>query len=185
MLFRSDLKKSLKLVAQGRKRGILAPLMLTLEHIRRSTDAFPIEFLEIKENHLLLYGEEILLNLEINPQNIRLECEEQIKGGLIRLYETYLEIGMKEKQVRMLLINSLVSFIPVMRNLLRLKGESVPVEKEVIINNLTQLFSLNKETFLNVWEMKHGKKPLDLERLFENYLEEIEKLGIAVDRMEI
>ena len=33
-----DLKKSLKLIASGRKKGIVAPLLLTVEHIRTSTE---------------------------------------------------------------------------------------------------------------------------------------------------
>ncbi|OQX87303.1 MAG: hypothetical protein B6D55_03880 [Candidatus Omnitrophica bacterium 4484_70.2] len=46
------LEKSLKLVSWGIDRKISCPLFLTLEHIRTSQDVFPIEFLEMKENHI-------------------------------------------------------------------------------------------------------------------------------------
>ena len=50
-----DLKKSLKLVSQGRRKGIV-PLLLTSQHMKSSTDTFPFEFLELKENYIVLYG---------------------------------------------------------------------------------------------------------------------------------
>lgn len=180
-----DLKKSLKLINQGRKKGIV-PLLLTVEHMKSSTDTFPIEFLEMKENYILIYGKDILGELEVNSRNVRLQCEQQLKGGLIRLYQVYLEIGMKEKRIRSLLVNSLTSLIPIFRSLLRLKGKALPVKKRDIISDLEREFTVNGGLFLKVLEMKEGKKVKDnLEKLFGDYLEEVEKLCIICDRMEV
>ena len=180
-----DLKKSLKLINQGRKKGII-PLLLTVEHMKSSTDTFPIEFLEMKENYILIYGKDILDELEVNSRNVRLQCEQQLKGGLIRLYQVYLEIGMREKRIRALLINSLTSFIPIFRSLLRLKGKALPVKKRDIISDLEREFTVNGNLFLKVLQMKEGKKVEDnLEKLFGDYLEEVEKLCIICDRMEV
>ncbi len=181
-----DLKKSLKLVESGRKKGIVAPLLITMEHIRTSTDTFPVEFLEMKENYRLVYGKDVLKDLSISPKNIRLQCEQQIKGGLIRLYQVYLEIGMKEKRIKELMINSLGSLIPVFRNILRLKGMEVSVRKLEIVNAVSEAFSLNRELLQNILKMKKGiKVDESIEAMFGDYLEEIEKLGIEVDRMKV
>jgi len=181
-----DLKKSLKLIASGRKKRVVAPLMLTTEHVRRSTDAFPIEFLEMKENHILLYGQDILKDLVISPDNIRLQCEQQLKGGLVRLYQSYLEAGKKKRQLRSLMASSLTGLIPTFRNLLRLKGRTPSTRKREVIQGLSDEFDLNIDIFLRILEIKGGLKFAgDLEALFGDYLEEIEKLGILVDRMEV
>jgi len=180
-----DLKMSLKLIKQGRKKGII-PLLFTIEHIKSSTDTFPVEFLEMKENYVLIYGKDILDELEVNSRNVRHQCEQQLKGGLIRLYQVYLEIGMREKRIRALLINSLTSFIPIFRSLLRLKRKALPVKKRDIISDLEREFTVNGGIFLKVLEMKEGKKVKDnLEKLFGDYLEEVEKLCIISDRMEV
>lgn len=180
-----ELKKSLKPISRGRKKGIV-PLLLTVEHMKSSMDTFPVEFLEMKDNHILLYGKDILNELEVNSRNVRLQCEQQLKGGLIRLYQVYLEIGMKEKRIRSLLINSLTSLIPIFRSLLRLKGKELPVKKRDIITDLEKVFTVKGDTFLKVLQMKEGRKIEDnLEKLFGNYLEEIEKLCIICDRMEV
>jgi len=180
-----DLKKSLRPISRARKKGIV-PLFLTVEHMKSSTDTFPIEFLEMKENYILLYGNDILKELEVNSRNVRLQCEQQLKGGLIRLYQVYLEIGMREKKIRSLLINSLTSFIPIFRSMLRLKGKVLPVMKRDIISDLEKEFNVSGDIFLKVLQMKERKKVKDnLEKLFGEYLEEIERLCIICDRMDI
>ncbi len=180
-----DLKTSLKLINQARKKGIV-PLLLTVEHVKSSTDTFPVEFLEMKDNYVLIYGKDILGELEVNSKNVRLQCEQQLKGGLIRLYQVYLEVGMKKKRIRSLLINSLTSFIPIFRSLLRLKGKALPVKKRDIISDLEKELPVNGEVFLKVLEMKEGKKVEgDLEKLFGDYMEEVEKLCIICDKMEV
>ena len=181
----SVLKKSLNIVNSGRKKGIVAPLMFTMEYVHSSTDVFPIEFLEIKENYLLLYGEDVLASLEIHPHNIRLQCEQQIKGGLIRLYESYLEMGMKEKEIGSLMVTSLTSFIPVFRNLLRLKGKVPSVKKKITLEEMCKEFSLSNDLFWQIMDIKEGKKIKSIESLFEKYLKEIERLEIAVDKMQV
>jgi len=180
-----DLKKSVKLISSGQKKGII-PLMLTLEHIKTSTDVFPIEFSEMKENHLLIYGKDSLAEINVNPGNIRRQCEQQIKGGLIRLYQIYLETELKPKRMMTLLENSLVSLIPIFRNLLKLKKSPYSFNKEDVINKLGEKFAVNKEIFLKIWRIKQGKeKPENIEELWGDYLEEIEKLGILVDQLKV
>lgn len=181
-----DLKKSLKLVSRGINKKIAAPLFLTRKHIETSTDVFPIEFLEMKENHLLLYGEDLLSSLEINPANIRLFCEEQIKGKLIRIRQAYLEIGLKRKGIEALLKESLSSLTPIFRNLIRLKGKNPAIKIEEIYNQLCDEFELDREVFLAiVRDTKNDEKinAQDVEVFFERYIEQIQKLAIAVDQL--
>jgi len=182
----SDLKKNTGLVSSGRRKGIVAPLFLTMEHVLSSTDVFPVEFLEMKENYLLLFGEDILKELGIKPDNIRLQCEQQVKGGLIRLYEACMETGIGSKKVKELMSASITSLMPVFRNLLRLKGKTPPVKKEEIIEGMSGEFSLDGELFHKILKIKRGEKFTDnSELLIGRYMEELDKLAGAVDRMKV
>ena len=181
-----DLQKSLKTVSKGINKKISAPLLLTRKHIETSTDVFPIEFLEMKENHLLLYGEDLLAPLEIKPANIRLFCEEQIKGKLIRIRQAYLEIGLKRKGIEALLKESLASLTPAFRNLIRLKGATPPLKEAEIYSRLCTEFDLDKNVFLAVLaDTKNDEKigAQDVEVFFERYIAQIQKLAIAVDQL--
>lgn len=180
-----DLKKSAKL---SRKRKIV-PLFLTLKHINTSSDVFPIEFLEMKENNILIYGEDVLKEVEIRTENIRLQCEEQLKGKLIRLRQAYLEIGTKHKAVERLMINSLTSLMPILRNLLRLKGKKeLPIKKREIINVLSTEYEIPKSPLLKILESKLGISRLakdEIEAIFDQYLEILQRLAMAVDQLKI
>ena len=181
------LKRSLKLVARGRRKGIITPLFLTERHIRTSTDVFPVEFLEMKENHITIYGRDILNDLEIGKGNIRLQCEQQLKGKLIRLRQAYLEIGLKRKGVEALLIESLTSLIPTFRNMLRLKGREAPLAKDEVISKTASEFGVDGEVFLSILKDKRGDEKIagqDADEFLGRYLEEIRKLAIAVDKLE-
>ena len=182
----ADLEKSLKIIHAGKKNKITAPLFLTKEYIDSSLDIFPIEFLDMKENHVLLFGEDILSQLKIKGEYIRLFCEQQIKGKLIRIRQSYLEVGLNPKELRALLKTSLNTLMPVFRNLIRLKGKHPPTHKPEIIHELCQAFQLNPEIFLAIYqditkEEKIAQQQLSV--IFENFINEMKKLAGEVDHL--
>ena len=114
----SQLKSSLKIITHGIPKKIPAPLFLSLTHIETSKDVFPVEFLEIKENNILLYGSDLFSDMQIAETHIRLFCEREIKGKLIRLREAYLEIGLRKKGIESLMKESMYSLMPTFRALI-------------------------------------------------------------------
>ena len=61
----SVLKQSIDLIKSARKHKIATPLFLTREYILGSLDVFPVEFSEIKEQHKVIFGEDIFKDLGI------------------------------------------------------------------------------------------------------------------------
>jgi predicted nucleotidyltransferase len=185
----STLQKSLKLVAKGLRKKIIAPLFLTREHIKTSLDTFPVEFLEIQENYLLLFGEDILKPLKIPCENLRLECEHQIKGKLIRIREAYLEIGLRKKGIEALLKESLNSLLPIFRNMLRLKGITPPpTSKEEIIKKLGSEFKISPEVFINILRDRRGDEKIagySAEEYLKRYLLELQNLAQSIDELKV
>jgi len=181
-----QLDDSLKLISSGIQKKIAAPLFLSRTHIDTSKDVFPIEFLEIKENHILLYGRDLFSDMKIGQAHIRLFCEQQIKGKLIRLRQAYLEVGLKKKGIEALMKESLYGFMPIFRALLRLKGVLPPVEKEEILTRLTEAFSLERDTLIAIVRDKKNDEKIagqDIDVYFKRYIDEIKKLAIAVDKL--
>lgn len=182
----AQLKKSLHLVNKGIGKNITAPLFLTEEHISASTDTFPIEFLEMKENHIVIYGQDLLKDLEIDPSHIRFVCEEQLKGKLIRIRQAYLEIGLRKKGIEPLIKESLDSLFPIFRGLLRLKGVTPPVKKVEVLRLLAANFEIDGETFIAVLKDKKINEKIlgeEIESFLERYIEQIKKLADISDRM--
>ena len=174
-----QLKDSLRVVNSGISKRITAPLFLSLSHIETSKDTFPIEFIEIKENNILIYGENVFSGLSVDEANLRLFCKREIEGKLIRIRQAYLEIGLKKKGVEALMKESLNSLVPVFRALLRQKPQKPPVDKEQILIDFCNYYGLSKDVFIAILRDRMNNEKIkgeDIEVFFEKYLKEIEKL---------
>jgi len=172
---------------KSRQYAVVVPLFLTREHIQSSLDTFPLELLEIRDNHVTVYGEELLEGLRFELENLRLQCEREIKSRLIQLRQAYFTEGGKAKYLQGLLERSLISTLPIMRGLLRLAGEQPPVERAGVLEAVARRFQVDPEAFLAVLAAREEKERLPLarlEELFAEYLEQLERLAEVVDRWE-
>jgi predicted nucleotidyltransferase len=182
----STLKKCLKLIREGNRNRIPVPLFLTRQYIETSADVFPIEFLEIKDNHLILSGQDLMADITVNLMNLRHQCEEQIKGRLVRIRQAYLEVGLKKSGVEALLKRSFASLLPVFRNLLRLRGADPPFGKEEVLKKLSKVFELEEEVFLTIFRDKQNDEKIGgaaAEGFLSRYLLQLEKLARTVDQI--
>jgi len=179
-------KNSLAICSKGISKKIAAPLFLTKNYIESSLDVFPVEFLDMKESHVLLCGEDILSGLEIKGSHIRLFCEQQIKGKLIRIRQAYLEVGHNKKGLEALLKESLNSLMPIFRNLVRLKGQKPLADKADVLKQLCEAFELDEGVFLAIYRDSSNDEKIANQEVvvfLERYLTEIEKLAGMVDRL--
>lgn len=162
------------------------PLILTKEYIQSSQDVYPIEFLEMKENYLSIYGEDVLQDIKVDRQYLRSECEQQLKGNLLKLKQGFLRLGLKRAGIERLMKESISSTFTIFRNLIRIKGEEPPLNKEKIIERMADYYNLDKDTFISILRHKigFGKIPTaELENYFDKYLRELEKLIDIVDKL--
>lgn len=186
----ATLKSCLDLVKNGQKNGFIAPLMLTPQHIISSLDVFPIEFSEIHDNHLAIYGDGLPPEIAtIDKNHLRLQCEREIKGKLIHLRQGYLETTLRGNSLKLLLEDSMRAILPLMRAVLRICcKQSPPVEGNQVITTLCNEFPLDQETFQRVLKLKTDNiRPpqTELETLLSKYLIQLQKLAQLVDQMQV
>jgi hypothetical protein len=165
---------------------LATPLLLTPDFIRDSADVFPIEFLEMRERHRVLYGPDPFADLEIKLDNLRYECEHEIKGRLLRLRQSFLEMGGGARPLRALLLAAHQANLPAFRAALRLKRVSPPLKKEELPAELARHFGLETQVFTQLQKLRASKlsfSRVGLRRLWEDYLREVDKLAQAVDRL--
>jgi len=183
-----DLDLYLKIRRKWERKKVVTPLFLTEDYIRRSLDVFPIEFLDLKEKHITLHGKDLLAELTIDPVNLRLQIESEIKGKLLRLRQSYVELEGKPKKIKKLLDIALSSLTPAFRNLLRLVGEEVPLSKPEILEKIARRFGLDSDLFARWWKLKTGEikaSAPEIRKLFGDIHEEIEKLMDIVDELKV
>ena len=180
------LGKSISLVKKWAKSKVSVPLFLTKGYISSSLDAFPIEFLVMKLRHRLVYGEDVLEEIPLSPSDLRLQCERELKGDLLRLRQAFLESGGGRKELRALVSESLTAFVSIFKALLFIKEKDVPAKREDIFAEISEEFGLDRELFLRLLKWRQGiYKPSKEEasELFSGYVSQIEALAEEVDKM--
>jgi hypothetical protein len=151
-----------------------------------SLDTFPIEFLEMKEHNVLIYGEDVLSGISIDLKHLRFICEEQIKGRLIRLRQGYLEIGQRRKGIEALIKDCFTGLLPVFKALLRIKGVPALKTKEDNINALGTAFGIETGIFFAILADKRNDGRIsgyELEESLFRFIEQLEKLSVIVDNI--
>jgi predicted nucleotidyltransferase len=105
--------------AWGRE-GNPPPLYFTLDRLQKSADVFPIELLDIRESHRILFGDDIVTEIDVHPDHLRLILERELESMLIQLREQFLLTGGKARPVRKLMVDSLSTVLVLFRAALRL-----------------------------------------------------------------
>lgn len=165
---------------------IINPLFLTEDYIKRSTDIFPIEFLDIQENYSVLYGKDILKDVDIDIRNLRFQCEQELKAKLISLRQLYLRINKNKTALKDLLLRTITSILHISRNVLRLRGKRPPYKKDEILKELAAEFQIDTGVWAKILAAKNKQVKLgnkDIENLFVNFISELEKIVDIVDRL--
>lgn len=182
-----DLKFLEILAPLGKKYGkkrIAAPLIMTPEYIKDSLDVFPLEFLNIKLLHKTIFGEDLFQDLKIDPSDLRLQCERELKVRLIGLRQGYLSCSGDRKILTDMFIDSFSGYIPLFRGIIVLLGKEPPLTNHDVLTALEEVSGINTRVFRTVLKEKKQKTKLSMEQLntiFEDYYTAMEKLGDITD----
>lgn len=181
-----ELEKGEEAVGWWLKQKQPLPLFLSREEVDNSCDAFPIEFLDIQQNHRILYGEDVVEKIEVKTPQHRRQVEHETRSGLLRLRDRYLSLQRNKKEVAQLMLDSLPTFSTLFRHTLILGGVAAPSKKREIFQATAARFSITAEPFLTLLETREGKRKLaddEVTPLFEAYLTEITRMTAAVDKL--
>lgn len=162
------------------------PLFMTRDEISRSTDVFTIEFLDIREHHRVIFGEDVFQDLTL-PLNLhRVQVEYELREKLTLLRQHMLLAADNEKRLWGLLLRSVSSFATLFRHALIVLGREAPVGKRDAVVALSNHLGFDASAILQVLDVREGKaaqKQFAIPDLFSRYLVAAEQVTAAVDKM--
>lgn len=186
VLKNTDLAAIKKAAKLARKFGMINPLFLTEGYIAGSTDIFPIEFLDMKENYSLIYGKDALKDITVDTRNLRFQCEQELKSKLLKLRQGYLALNNYPPELAGLLFASFISVLHIARNVLRVKGLEPPYLKSEILEKISSEFKLDINTWKKILSAKNKQvklKAKDIEQLFVSFAKDLERIAAIVDNL--
>ncbi|HOL95922.1 MAG TPA: nucleotidyltransferase domain-containing protein [bacterium] len=184
-----DAQRMQPVVQGGLKKRIVAPLCLPVDALERSTDTFPLEFIEIRDKHVCIHGAmDRMASLTIPKEHLRVKIEEQIRGKLIRLRQIYMEHRGPDRELTDFLVDAQKNLFPVLRNLLRFVGvETPPLNKDMIMQTLETRLRFSMIPLRRIREHAAGHAAIpagEVVTVYGEYVEVLAQLARWIDRWE-
>jgi len=180
--------KSIAASGMGRwNRRIPAPLVLDEAYVSSALDVFPLEFLDLHDRHEILFGSAAPLSqLHFEREHLRLQIEQQLRGKLLHLWESYLGAATSRVKLRRLLLDTPAAFDTIGRGVLHICNVERPADPIALLASLERTLDLKLPTLLHLQRVRAGRDRLDRARLqtvFDSYLTEVRLLVKGVDAL--
>jgi len=183
----ASLNKVVGVVEWWRGKKHHPPLVLTLTDLRASADVFSIEFVDMKQRHRVLYGEDVLQNLEVPMHLHRSQLEYELREKLFLLRQHILLAGRDDKQLWEVMLNSLSSFTTLFRHVLIEMGEQGRKHSREAVGELAHRMNFDPSSFVQIMDVRAqaaDRKQLRAAEVAGKYLAAIEQVTAAVDTMQ-
>jgi hypothetical protein len=170
-----------------REQGSPAPLLLSEDELAASADCFAIEFRDIRAQHRLLHGRDLISDLVPGDTYYRAQVEHELRAKFLRLRQKAAGMLNDPDLLRRLLADSLSTFCVLFRHVLALHGEEAPATKRETIARIRERFGVDGNPFERLLDLREERiKPRDLdpEQLLADYMKGIAAVIDAVDRVQ-
>ncbi|HTZ47479.1 MAG TPA: nucleotidyltransferase domain-containing protein [Verrucomicrobiae bacterium] len=160
------------------------PLFFLSEELQSSTDVFPIESLDAKRAHRVLYGSDPVAGLEI-PMNLhRVQVERDLRLLLLRLRQHVLHAGKNELEYTTILKRTASGVLTLLRHTLLAFGEEPPAEPSAIFERIGAVTGAEAGAFQAAYDFHEGQGLADDSFVvYDHYIHALEKVVIAMDRL--
>jgi hypothetical protein len=181
-----NLERALEMVTRWRKRSVAVPLFMTRPFVRASLDAYPIEFLSMRRQYVVVFGEDVLAELDFTPSHIRLQLERELRSKLLHLRSGYLVTEGNTRKIRELITASLTAFVSLLGAMLHLRNAEIPPGKREVIAAAGKTLGIDSDLFLKCEAIRNKTdrfSAVEVKTVFSAYLKEIARLCDQIDQM--
>ena len=183
-----DLRQAQAPMREWQRLGHPLPVYFTVEELSDAADVFPIEFHQMANARIVLYGRDPFEFVNLSDTNLRHQAEYELRSKLIQLRRHYIPASISIEKLCDLMSDSLSSFAALFRAVLLLYGQQAPVGKADCVRATATLLKLDVTPFERIFEFRiRGALPAsakEANELFAAYLFQIEQVVEAVDELE-
>lgn len=180
-----DLRMAQAPMREWQRLGHPLPVYFTVEELSDAADVFPIEFHQMSQARVLLFGRDPFEFVKLSDAHLRHQAEYELRSKLIQLRRLYIPASVSLTKLCDLMSDSLASFAALFRAVLMLHGKAAPVSKPDCVRATVRLLKLDAEPFERIFAIRAtGEMPAtdtEANELFAAYLLQIEQVVEAVD----
>lgn len=184
----TDLRNAHACMREWTRLGHPVPVYFTVAELKNAGDVFPIEFHQMSQARKVLYGEDVLADVKISDSFLRHQTEYELRSKLLQLRRLYIPASVSAERLGDLMADSLASFTTLFRAVLLLYGINPPLTKPEIISAVVRHLNIDGEPFEKILTLRGNRASNSLNeaasnQLFSSYMQEIERVIDAVDKV--
>lgn len=162
------------------------PVIMNKDEWYSSFDVYAIEYADIKENHRIIYGDDLVQTICINKYFLRLQCESELKSLLLKYKNNFLMNVKSDREMKKLLNNVIKTLLVIFRSILRLHDSAVPYRAVDIIEFASNYLSFNKIVMSKIAKVKYENEDYTKQELLfieAELVKDIQNILKQVDAM--
>jgi predicted nucleotidyltransferase len=183
-----DLRLAQAPMREWQRLGHPLPVYFTVEELADASDVFPIEFHQMANARVVLYGQDPFELVQLSDANLRHQTEYELRSKLIQLRRHYIPASISIDKLSDLMSDSLSSFAVLFRAVLLLHGKEPPVAKADCVRATARLLKLDAAPFERIFEFRTSgtlpRSEKEANEIFAAYMFQVEKVVEAVDELE-
>ena len=169
----------------GKRSNQIHTTVLTKTDLGTSTDVFPIKYLDMQQDYEVLTGEDVVKDLEIGRDNLRLRCEQEIKNLMLKLRRMYIHSRKNPKALEGILLRSYYSFLQSGDALAELITGKVYHQEEEVVEAIGAI-GLDADLMKKIVKLRSGESLGDeaaVKKIFEAFMTLVEKAAKMADEL--
>lgn len=182
-----DLEKISGLAQKWFKKRRFAPRFLSKRNLLESAKFFQIDWMEIRDASMLLYGQNILDELPVSFIDMKWQLSHEIKRMRMRIKQQFWKSIHDTKLMNSVLIQRITSIVHLMRVYLFLKTKvTPPTSNREIIDMCSKHIHIEKQFIETILAAKNSGKLIDKESMpdyFTRLLNHIRLIDQATDNL--
>ena len=163
------------------------PVFITYDEWKCSADTYPMEYSDIIDFHKIIFGKDYISQIVIKKEDLRLQCEREIKALLARLRSFYMLNYNSKLKLREAFSPSVKTFMTIFRSILRLNGTLSLNDDKNVIKCASKICGFSQDVFISLLENKTGIakiKQKDICKILDNLISELEILLCYVNSIQ-
>lgn len=161
-------------------------MVISTNDLWYSTDVFPTTFVKMQNLHRVLAGKDVIKDLDITRDHLRLRCEQEVKELLLKLRSLYIQHPDDAQRIKETLTGTVTDFLGSLHTMIIISDESAPVQQDDILTVAEKSLQLDVRPVQEALAIKAGKEVTDpeaMKRLCGAFMFTVQKAAYIVDQL--
>ncbi len=162
----ADLKMILPEAAQWQRQRQFTPRFISRRNLISSLEYLPIDWWTMKAAHCVIFGEDILKEVNIQKKDLLWQLRHEIKGLRMRIKQQFWRTGQNPKSAEKCILADFNTILFHLKVLCYFKNMPIPDTIGALLGNAESEFKIDGAFTESLLKLKQGKIKLDKKNIF-------------------